>query len=47
LPKDLLDAVDGWAMANGLQRSEAFRRLVESGLANATKLKRRPTKRTP
>ena len=32
LPEDLLAAIDGLAVAEGLSRSEAIRRLVELGL---------------
>lgn len=51
LPADLLDAVDNWGTANGIQRSEAFRRLVEQALAAAkspaAKPPRRPAKKQP
>jgi len=33
LPGKLLDAVDGWASANGTSRSKAIRSLIERGLA--------------
>jgi len=34
LPQQVIDAVDKWAKKNGVAgRSEAFRRLVEAGLA--------------
>jgi hypothetical protein len=35
LPSALLAAVDDWAQSTGGSRSEAFRRLVELGLAAA------------
>jgi metal-responsive CopG/Arc/MetJ family transcriptional regulator len=41
LPSALLAAVDDWAQSTGGSRSEAFRRLVELGLAAAPK-RRRP-----
>lgn len=32
LPRDLIERVDGWADTRELTRSEAIRRLLESGL---------------
>jgi hypothetical protein len=37
LPTELLEAVDKWGAANEASRSEAFRRLVELGLAASAK----------
>lgn len=31
-PHDVIKAIDAWAKAEGLSRSEAIRRLVETGL---------------
>jgi hypothetical protein len=37
MPQPLIDQVEAWASANDATRSEAFRRLVELGLAGAKK----------
>ncbi|MGY3605128.1 MULTISPECIES: ribbon-helix-helix protein, CopG family [unclassified Bradyrhizobium] len=32
LPKEMIEAIDGYSAANAINRSEAIRRLVELGL---------------
>jgi Ribbon-helix-helix protein, copG family len=34
VPAELVAAVDRWAKANGISRSQAVRRLIEQALAN-------------
>lgn len=42
-PKPIVEAIESWALKNGLGRSEAIRRLVELGLTITPKA--RPTER--
>ena len=42
LPKELLRRVDAWAASNGVQRSEAIRRLIEGGLSGKRARQRQP-----
>jgi hypothetical protein len=47
LPSDLLGAIDAYAVANGLKRSEAIRHLIEFGLANTATAKAKRAKVKP
>lgn len=44
MPPSLIAEVEGWAETNGTSRSDAFRRLVELGLASAKPPARRSEK---
>ncbi len=45
LPEQLTDAIDTWAEAHGMARSEAIRQLIELGLKSACSM-REPAHRT-